>query len=69
MKLSHLNLGSGCRGTISKGQLAQMRSVLKSDVGSLALRHTHKDLEKMWNRMGMTSMYPKMTGDLTRKLG
>eukprot|EP00438_Fugacium_kawagutii_P000190 Skav205011 [mRNA] locus=scaffold2134:89208:95808:- [translate_table: standard] len=58
----------GCRATISKGQLAQMRSVLKSDVASLALRHTHKDLEKMWNRMGMTSMYPKMTGDLALKL-
>ncbi|CAE7342115.1 unnamed protein product [Symbiodinium sp. CCMP2592] len=55
----------GCRATISKGQLAQMRSVLKSEASALALRHSHKDLEKMWNRMGMIAMYPKMTGKET----
>ncbi|CAE7225922.1 hypothetical protein AK812_SmicGene8892 [Symbiodinium microadriaticum] len=55
----------GCRASISKGQLAQMRSVLKSEAPSLALRHSHKDLEKMWNRMGMIAMYPKMTGKET----
>ena len=42
-----------------------MKSMLKSDAASLALRHTHKELEKMWNRMGMTSTYPKMTGKET----
>lgn len=55
-------LPRGCLSVLSHIQLAQMKRVLTiSDIHLQGLKHD-KDLRPLWSSIGMTSMYPNMTG-------
>lgn len=54
----------GCLAELSAGQVAQMKRMLGSSAEHMS-GYTHRELRPMWARLGMTAMYPHMTGKAT----
>ena len=54
----------GCLSSLSAGQVAELKRFLNTSVDRLSI-YTHRELQPMWTRIGMTSRYPHMTGKAT----
>lgn len=55
----------GCLAELTPAQKAEMKLVLSQTVEAMASKYTHKELQPIWERLGVTSKYPMMSPKTT----